>query len=91
MSKIDFLERSFNANNGGYETDDIWLSPNGLAYDAVGNEVGVGDVVKLLENGSGTLLSVSKIESDPNDFFNMTVSKMGWVASCKALKVGGPE
>lgn len=91
MSKIDFLERSFNANIGGYETDDIWLSPNGLAYDAVGNEVGVGDLVKLLENGFGALHNVSKIESDPNDSFNMNVSKMGWISSCKVLKVSGLE
>lgn len=91
MSKNDFLERSLDVNNNGFESGDIWLSPNGLAYDAVGNEVDVGDLVKLLENGSGTLLSVSEIESDSGDPYNMNLSKMGWVNSCKVLKVGGPE
>lgn len=91
MSKTDFLERSFNMNNNGDDGTGFWLSPNGLAYDAVGNEVGVGDLVKLIEHGSGTLLSVSKIEIDPDDSYNMNLSKMGWAFSCKVLKVSGPE
>lgn len=91
MSKIDFLERSFNANNSPKGGEGIWQSPNGLAYDAVGNEVAEGDLVKFIGGDHPKIYKVVKVEDDPEDPVNMDLERKGWECGYEILKVGGPE
>lgn len=91
MSKINFLERSFDANNSPKGGEGIWQSPNGLAYDAVGNEVTEGDFVKFIGGSPLKICKVAKVEDDPEDPVNMYLEGQGWECSYKILKVGGPE
>lgn len=90
MSRIDFLERSFNAKNNPKGGEGIWQSPEGLAYDAVGNKVNEGDLVKFIGGNPLKICKVAKVENDPEDPVNMYLEGQGWECSYEILKVGGP-
>lgn len=92
MSKNDFLERSFNAKNNPKGGEGIWKSPEGLAYDAVGNEVDIGDRVKILSKQRiGQVFVVEWIEEKYNDITNVRLWHHGWMNSTEILKIGESE
>lgn len=85
-----FLERTFRVNTCGIDyTAQVWKSPNGLAYDAVGNEVDIGNTVKILsKNRMGQVYVVEEIEEDSDDPSNVCLWKHGWINSTEILKIG---
>lgn len=85
-----FLERTFRVNTVGIDwTDQVWKSPNGLAYDAVGNEVDIGNTVKILsKHRVGQVFVVEAIEEKYNDLSNVRLWNHGWVNSTEMLKIG---
>ena len=88
-----FLERTFRVNTVGIDwTDQVWKSPNGLAYDAVGNEVDIGNTVKILSKDRvGQVFVVKQIGEKDNDITNVRLWKPGWINSTKILKIGESE
>lgn len=89
MSKIDFLERSFCENNSLPVVGGFWKSPEGLAYDAVGNEVDIGSTVKILsKNRMGQVFVVEAIGEKDSDIANVRLWKHGWMNSTEILKIG---
>lgn len=92
MSEINFLERSFSAKNSPKGGEGIWQSPEGLAYDAVGNEVDIGDTVKILsKHRMGQVFVVEKIEGKYDDPSNVRLWHHGWMNSTEILKIGESE
>lgn len=85
-----FLERTFRVNTRGIDwTAQVWKSPNGLAYDAVGNEVDIGNTVKILsKHRAGQVFVVEAIEEDSDDPSNVRLWNRGWINSTEILKIG---
>lgn len=88
-----FLERTFRVNTVGIDwTAQVWKSPEGLAYDAVGNEVGIGDQVKILsKHRMGQVFVVEQIEEKYDDIANVRLWHHGWMNSTEILKIGESE
>lgn len=88
-----FLERTFRVNTRGIDwTAQVWKSPNGLAYDAVGNEVDIGNTVKILSKYRvGQVFVVEEIHKKDNDVANVRLWKHGWMNSTEILKIGESE
>ncbi len=88
-----FLERTFRVNTRGIDwTAQVWKSPNGLAYDAVGNEVDIGNTVKILSKyRAGQVFVVEAIEEKDNDVANVRLWNHGWMNSTEILKIGESE
>lgn len=84
----EIFESSFQANCGGAVKGDSRMSPDG-AYDAVGNTVKVGDLIKKIK-GSKSTLTYKVIHIECAKFqgqLNIQTENFEWVRFRHVVKV----